>query len=127
MNAFMKLRCFKDLVGVEVGTLEHAELKGVVEKLTNRWHGKSNRKVKLTKQEVAIYELLLENQLRPSTVYRWFLIAEAPAETRLAVSSGKLSIREALKQKRELKAILQPTEDDLLADIKDCIGRYILR
>ena len=128
MTIFHKLQEIKDLVNKNLDLPEEA-LKPMIQRLANRWHYKKDRKKgdKLTKEETMLYELLVMNCYSPSTVYRWLLLEETPAELRNRLRNKNISQRQASKAKMQFRHMLNTTEQDLMEEIKDCVRKYIER
>lgn len=126
MNVFEKLRRVRELVSSVYPDLSVAELAGVVEFLANNWHGNKRKKgVKLSQQQLTIYELLMSNSYNPTTVYRWLLLANSPKEIRDKVSNNELSIRDALKARRNHRNLLSVSDEQFISAVAKCIEMYI--
>jgi len=126
MNVFEKLRRVRELVSSVYPELGVAELAGVVEFLANNWHGnKRKRGVKLSQQQLTVYELLMSNSYNPTTVYRWLLLANSPHEIREQVSANKLSVRDALKARRKQKRLLSTSEEEFIDAVIKCVRMYV--
>ena len=124
MSVFDKISQVKKLFP----DIEEQELLGVTQRLANRWHYNEKRKqVKLAKSEVAIYEVLINNGLNPSTVYKWLLLTQVPGEVRSQIRHGELNIQQVLAKKREIKSLNNMTSQEVMKQIRDAVERYIIR
>jgi len=82
MNVFEKVKGVREVVSDVYPELGVDELTRIVGFLANNWHGKKRKShVKLSQQQLMIYELLMRNGYNPATVYKWFLLADAPPWT----------------------------------------------
>ena len=129
MNVFMKVRQVRELIKAELDeNLTHKQLTQILQRIFNNWYRKKNKsKAKITKQEVEIYEILMNNSINPGTAYRWFLLANSPDELKQKLMTRKIGINQAFKEKRVLKKIYSVTERELLDDVLDCVNRYVVR
>jgi len=73
----MKVRQVRELIKNELDeNLTHKQLTQILQRIFNNWYRKKNKsKAKITKQEVQIYEILMNHSINPGTAYRWFLCA----------------------------------------------------
>ena len=125
-NVFMKIKQIKDLVNEIYPKLSIEELTQEIQFLSNYWHG-SKRKggIKLTPQQLVIYELLVKNNYNPATAYRWLLLATAPKDLQEKVKYGELSIRDALKERKKEMSCISVTEREFMQAIIRCFELYL--
>ena len=128
-DVFEKVDNLKKIVFRNIRKLSDDELYKIMEKLGNRWHYPNKRKKGLTlsDDETAVYELLLNHKINPSTAYKWLLVDRAPSDIRFKVRSGVMGIREALKARKRLQRLGSAPERQLIRMIKDSFERYLVR
>ena len=126
MNVFQKARNVRELVNDVYPQMAPDELKGIVGFLANYWHGnKRKRHVKLTKEQLTIYELLVSNSYNPATVYRWLLLAEVPGQIREHLHDKSISLHDALRQKRRQKRCLSIDERQFIDAVVKCVETFV--
>ena len=126
MNVLDKLRVLREHVNSVFPEMSLDEFRLNISFLSNCWHGNKRKKnVTLTKEQLTIYELLTKNDYNPATVYRWLLLATAPQEVRERVRSGQLSVRQALKVRKEHRQLVSTTEKQFIQAIIRCIENYV--
>lgn len=126
MNVFEKLRQVKGRVADVYPSMDVETLKDIVQFLANNWHGtKKKDGVKLTQQQLSIYELLMKNGYSPTTVYKWLLVASSPQEIRDRLRNNELSIREALKLRNKAVPKVSVDEKKFLDAIIRCIEVFV--
>lgn len=125
MNVFEKVRKVREVVADVYPSLSDKELAGIVGFLSNHWHGKKRKRhVKLTKQQLMIYDLLIKNGYNPATVYKWFLLATAPGDVREQVRDG-VPIVKALRQRRKTQKILNIDEKQFIEAVIKCVEQFV--
>jgi hypothetical protein len=129
MDIFQKVDMLKELIKKNVGKIEPDEFYVIIEKLGNRWHYKNKRKdgLTLTDKETAIYELMLNNNINPSTAYKWLLVINSPPDILHKVRTGLIGLREALKSRKIYRGVGSNAERDLIRNIRDSFERYLIR
>jgi|SRR3989344_4287389 len=125
MNVFDKIKVLQEQVNSVFPEMSFEELKLNVGYLANFWHGKKRKNVTLSKEQLTIYEVLLKNDYNPATVYRWLLLATGPNEIKDKVRTGELSIRQALKFRREHKELVSTSEQEFIQAIIGCIENFV--
>ena len=126
-NVFTKLEKFMLIIKKELGDLSKEDLKKNIQRLAN-WQYKSKqekKKIKLSKDSVIIYEIMLKHKFSPSTVYRWFLLEESPTEIKEQLGAQTISLRTASTLKKTKKGQLAVNEKQLRDMILFEIDRYI--
>jgi hypothetical protein len=125
-NVFQKIKQVQDLVKKLYPKMTLQELTQEVQFLTNNWHGKKKKKkIKLTQQQLTLYELFMKNSLNPSTVYGWLLIATAPSDLKEKVRHNELSIRNALAERKKQRQLLSTTDREFIDAIIKCVENFV--
>lgn len=125
MNVFEKVKKVREVVGDVYPLLSVEELAGIVGFLSNHWHGKKRkRNIKLTQQQLLIYDLLLKNGFNPATVYKWLLLATAPGDVREQVRDG-VPIVKALRQRRKTQQLLSIDEKQFIEAVIKCVEQFV--
>ncbi len=126
MNIFQKVKTVRELVNAVYPILSLVEIKEILQFLANNWHGNKQKKhTTLTQQQLAIYELLINNSYNPATVYKWFLLATAPPEIKEKMAQEQISIRDALREKRKLNNYVSTTEQEFINAVISFMEKYL--
>ena len=125
MNVFEKLKDVREIVRNVYPNLDVEELKVITQFLANKWHGNKRKNVKLTQKQMCVYELLLKNGHNPATVYKWILATSSPKEIRDKLRNNKISLRDALSQKKRLKPGISVDDRKFIDAVVKCIEMYI--
>ena len=105
--------------------IERDEILKIISRLVNGFHNKSIGKKRLTKQEAAVYEILLNNKYNPSTVYRWLLVTGSPKEIQNKLRSGEITIKEALQLRNEIRKQFTTNDDKFIDEVIWCVEEYV--
>jgi len=124
-NVFHKIKVLRKRVGDVYPNLTVQELCAIVQFLANNWHKNKRKKIKLTEQQLTIYELLLKYNYNPTTVYKWLLLATAPEPIKQKVKQNEINIIQALNEKRKHRKYLKTNEKQFITAIIKCVELYI--
>jgi len=126
MNVFQKIKIVREIIKEVFPKMEIEQLTQEVQFLANNWHGKKRKTgIKLTRQQMVLYDLLLKNQYYPDTVYRWLLLATAPEDVKEKLRNQEISIKTALNLRRQQKEYPSVTEREFMDTIINCIETFI--
>jgi len=126
MNVFQKIKIVREIIKEVFPKMEIEQLTQEVQFLANNWHGKKRKTgIKLTRQQMVLYDLLLKNQYYPDTVYRWLLLATAPEDVKEKLRNQEISIKTALNLRRQQKEYPSVTEREFMDPIINCIETFI--
>lgn len=93
------------------------------------YHGRRNspyrRPRELTVNERMIYDYMLRNNLKPTTVYRWFLASRIPADIQALMRNGQVSVKKAFElSANRLRNRLSREGLVMIEEIRQIIRRY---
>ncbi|MDD3175349.1 MAG: hypothetical protein PHU51_02635 [Candidatus Nanoarchaeia archaeon] len=122
-----KLRKVNELVKKTFPNLDEKTLFRYSSKLAT-WHypKKRSKTTILSSEEVALYELYLNNNYNPSTIYKWMLAGNCTESVQKKLMKGSIGLRKALSLPKPFKAT-NPIEQELMYQIKVCINKYVIR
>lgn len=126
-SIFEKLEEVKKILSVVNEQIQPEEIKQCIQQLAN-WQYKSKKekkKIRLSKESVIIYEILIKHSFSPSTVYRWLLLEETSLELTEQLQKRKISQRNASKLKKSQRNQLNVNEKELRDMILFELDRYI--
>lgn len=123
-NIFEKIEAVKKLVSSQYGSLDSEELLDLV-RVCARFHYK--KQASLSKNQAKMYELLINNNYNPDTVYKWLLLTKSHPELKSKLKVRAISQRKAFIEKNNVETVESYSEQDLLRDIIHCVERYIIR
>lgn len=84
---------------------------------------RSGRRKTLSVEERAFYDLLLKNKLSPKTLYKKWLLLEAPEHVKRQIREKKISLNEARSRSYAHKRMISTLNGkELIAEIKKVIG-----
>ena len=126
-TVYDKLKRFKEAVLKDLNQIDERKIYKIVCKLST-WHYPSKRtpNMSLTKNEVALYEYMLNNEFNPSTVYKWKLACNTSKHVQEQLKSGQIGFKKALSQSKQFKQLSQ-VEAEFLYQVKLTIQKYIIR
>jgi len=126
-TVYDKIRKLKEGLEKDVGKFEDSTLSVMLGKLERWYYPKKRRKgMTLTKEELKVYEFLIEKKYNPSTCYKWFLACNSTGDVARKLREGTIGLREALSNTKPFKK-LTPTETEFMFHVKSMIERYIVR
>jgi len=68
-------------------------------RLSNHYkYSKDKRKVRLCREEVILYDILLERNISPTTAYRWLILCNAHPDLKEQLKQRTISVKEALRE-----------------------------
>ena len=126
MNVFEKIRVVREVVGSVYPGLCVEELSRIVGFLANNWHGNKRKKhIRLTRQQLLVYDLLMKHGYNPATVYKWFLLATAPQDVREQVRQNNVPIVKALRYRRNARQFLSVDEKRFIEAVIKCVEIFV--
>ena len=97
VNVFEKVSRIKKLLTAHLGSLEEAQLLELVRGAA-KWHYKM--KETINKEEAKVYELLLNEDYNPDTVYKWLLLSRSAHDLKNRLRMRLISQKKAFSEKK---------------------------
>jgi len=94
-DVWKKIKFVERLIEESIGVVNGDDLYTMLGRIshyhyTTRQHG-------LKEKELMIYEILIKNDLNPSTVYKWYCLTRTPQDLQQRIRSGKINQKQALR------------------------------
>lgn len=126
-TVYDKLRKLKDSLRKNVKEYSDEVLFRILGRC-ERWYypKKRTKSFKLLRDELEVYEFLIENGYNPSTCYKWMLACSSSGSVGRQLREGTIGIREALRGAKPFKQ-LSRTEAEFLFHVKACFQKYLVR
>lgn len=99
-NVFYKIKCVLELTNTYFPNKDFEEIKHMLGRI---YHFRQGRNVKLVKEEFMLEDLLVQKNLKPSTVYKWFLLDNVDDDIRDRLEKGRISMRKAVGLRNQRK------------------------
>ena len=126
-TVYDKLRLVKELVKKDLKHIDDKLLFQITAKLST-WHypKKRTKNMKLSKDDTMLYELYLNNNYNPSTVYKWMLACNSNEDIQKKLMNGEISLKKALSLPKHTRKITQ-ADSEMLYQIKMAVQKYVVR
>ena len=122
MDVFQKADNVCKIIQKEVN-LDKDEIKKIVSMLIV---SRRDKKKEITKTDVMVFEILLNNKFNLNTVYRWLLVTNSPKDIQRKLRSGEISIREALHHRNKIRKQFGTNDSDFIKEVIWYVEEYIL-
>lgn len=122
MNVFQKVEQVYKIIQKEIN-LDEDEIKKIVSRLIDCHR---NKKKEISREDIIVYEILLNNKFNPNTVYRWILVTNSPKDIQTKLKSGEISIRQALHYRNKIRKQFSTNDSDFIKEAIWYIEEYIL-
>jgi hypothetical protein len=94
MNVYEKVENVRELVSFSLPALGFEDLVRITQRLYNRWqYRKKGKRVEFSKEELKVYEILINNCYNPQTVYKWLLLVKVPNVLKNKLIDSRVSLR----------------------------------
>lgn len=126
MNVFEKIKGVLEAVNLVFPDMGLDELGEIVQFLANNWHGSKKRKgVKLSRQQLTVYEILIEKGYSPATVYKWVLVTTAPSDVKDRLRRNSITVADALKQRRSERKYVSVNDKRFIEAVIRCVETFV--
>lgn len=125
-NKVSKLR--EELNQSQISGMELQDIKHSCQRLANNWQYKSpaeRKKIRLSEDDVKVYEFLIEHNYKPTTVYKWLLLYLSHPEVKSKLEGKKVSQRNAFRLKKHFRSAMKQDEEALSKHLIELVRRYI--
>lgn len=133
-SLFDKVNELKNFIKTILPEIEGDKLMGVLAHCRRYYEGKlyygrrtnpHKRRRELTHNERIVYDYLLRNNLKPSTVYRWFLASRIPTDIQALLNKGQISVKKAFQlSANRLRNRLSREGLILMEEMREIVRKY---
>jgi len=119
-NVFEKIESVKEKLKSATEGLSDKQIQSILGHCN--WYRKNRRKT-LNEKEREVNELLLKNNIKPSTAYYFFLLNRAPAHIKQQIKDRKLSYSTASRKMVEWRKMMSTRAGkEIMEDMRKVIG-----
>jgi len=119
-NVFERINYALQVLAPATEGMTEDEIRGC---LLHVWELQIGKKKNLSDKERMIYDILLQNGLKPKTLYDWMLMRNCPAHIKEKLRDAKISMKDASAMSRKWRMMMSTKAGkEIMTDIRTVIG-----
>jgi len=123
MNVFEKINAIEEQIKLELPYLDLNKLAYIFGRISHYLSGQGSGV--LSETERALCDFMIRNQLNDKTMYRWFLLKNAPSELKVKIING-MRLKDASHELSLYnRARENPNDTSIINDIQKYVRRYV--